>query len=63
MLAPVDIADVVTVIHRMELVSIRNMQPASVAQADAHPTGDQQIAGLFPTPPHPTPGFGNILSQ
>ena len=31
------------------------LKPASVAQLDAHPTGDQEVAGLIP------PEVGNIL--
>ena len=29
-------------------------QPASVAQLDARPTGDQEVAGLTPPPRSPT---------
>ena len=34
----------------------RDMGPASLAQFDAHQTGDQEVAGSTP------PWFGNILS-
>ena len=34
----------------------RQIWPASVAQMDVHPTGDQEVTGLIPT------GSGNILS-
>ena len=36
--------------------------PASVAQLDAHPTGDQEVAGANLSPPPPPNEVGNILS-
>ena len=44
------------VVSQSIILFTKDFQPASVAQSDTCPTGDQKVLGLIPT------GSGNILS-